>query len=301
MTVSGLDFRNPVGAETFNCFKRVCIFERNTNESSSSDPCPKVQNAAIKKVMKPNYNVLQQEENSSGSETEPTVYSMVASNPKPWNPPSGLKFPCPMADHKHEVSTCADFFALSPLDRWEKIDKGRMCFSCLKPKTICRSRKCTNYRNVPEVLKCTGCASWAESKRLAPFSIFFCKRKEHGESRALVVELKRELEKYLGKLGTTIVDSKIQFAVNFMFQNTDIKESSQGVMESGQGVKIFLPVPTFDSESGLQVVCQEENVCSEISESSIFLMQNLRIGNSDCLTFFDSRANAHRVFGRRRF
>ena len=31
MTVSGLDFRNPVGAETFNCFKRVCVIERNTN------------------------------------------------------------------------------------------------------------------------------------------------------------------------------------------------------------------------------------------------------------------------------
>ena len=39
--VSGLDFRNPVGTETFNCFKRVCIVERNTNESSRSDPSPK--------------------------------------------------------------------------------------------------------------------------------------------------------------------------------------------------------------------------------------------------------------------
>ena len=27
MTVSGLDFRNPVGAETFNCFKKVCVIE----------------------------------------------------------------------------------------------------------------------------------------------------------------------------------------------------------------------------------------------------------------------------------
>ena len=31
MTVSGLDFRNPVGVETFNCFKKVCVIERNTN------------------------------------------------------------------------------------------------------------------------------------------------------------------------------------------------------------------------------------------------------------------------------
>ena len=38
-------------------------------------------------------------------------------------------------------------------------------------------------------------------------------------------------------------------------------------------------------------------MCSESSENSIYLMQNLRIGNSDCLTFFDSGANAHLVNG----
>ena len=27
MTVAGIDFSNPVGLETFNCFKRVCIIE----------------------------------------------------------------------------------------------------------------------------------------------------------------------------------------------------------------------------------------------------------------------------------
>ena len=38
MMVAGLDFRNPVGLETFNCFKRVCTVEQNTNESSRSEP-----------------------------------------------------------------------------------------------------------------------------------------------------------------------------------------------------------------------------------------------------------------------
>ena len=38
MTVACLDFKNPVGIETFNCFKKVCIIERNTNESSRSEP-----------------------------------------------------------------------------------------------------------------------------------------------------------------------------------------------------------------------------------------------------------------------
>ena len=42
----------------------------------------------------------------------------------------------------------------------------------MKPKSICKSIKYTSYGNVPKVLKCTVCASWAESKGLAPFSTF---------------------------------------------------------------------------------------------------------------------------------
>ena len=132
MTIAVLDFKNPVSIETFNCFKRVCIIERNTTESSRSDPVQKeVQCTAVKNVIKLTYKVHQQEGDSSGSETEATIHAMSGPVPKLWNPPPGLKFPCPMTNHKHEVSTCAEFFRLSPLDRWEKIEKDRMCFSCL--------------------------------------------------------------------------------------------------------------------------------------------------------------------------
>ena len=146
-----------------------------------------------------------------------------------------------------------------------------------------------NVASNPEVLKCAICASWAVSKGLTPFSIFFCKLKEHGDSRAPLAELKKELEKYFGKLETTIVDSNIRFAVNFMFQNLGIKDSLENFLESCHGINILPSAPTIDSETGLQVLCQEENICSESSESSIYLMQ---IEKSDCLTFIHSRANA---------
>ena len=116
------------------------------------------------------------EDENSGSDTEGTVHAVAGPPPKPWNPPAGLKFPCPSGSHKQEVSTCAEFFNLSPLDRWEKIERGRMCYSGFKPKTICKDRKCNHVSSVPEVLKCTICASWAESKGLASFSIFFANR-----------------------------------------------------------------------------------------------------------------------------
>ena len=121
---------------------------------------------------------------------------------------------------------------------------------------------------------------------------FFCKQKQNRDSRALLADLKKELDNYIGKLGTTVVDSKIQFSVNFLFKNT-IRAGPESSCESVHGARILPPAPTFDSEIGVQVSYQDKNVCLESSESFIHLMQNLRIGNSNCLTFFDSGANAH--------
>ena len=135
------------------------------------------------------------------------------------------------------------------------------------------------------------------NKGLAPFSIFFCQRKDHGDSRAPPSELKSTLGKYIGKLGTGIADSNIQFAMNFMYQTNVIMEGPEKSVESGHGMKIFPPAPVIDSETGPRVLCEEEDICSESSESSIYLMQNLRVVDSNCLTFFDSEANAHLIDG----
>ena len=82
-------------------------------------------------------------------------------------------------------------------------------------KNVCRGRKCDFIDSTPEILKCAICAAWAESKGLAPFSIFFYKNKNHSSSRASLSSLKAKLEKYIGKLGTTVVDTKIRFSINY--------------------------------------------------------------------------------------
>ena len=85
---------------------------------------------------------------------------------------------------------------------------------------------------------------------MAPFSIFFCKRKEHGVSELKLSKLKNTLEKYIGKLGTTIADSNIQFAVNFVYQTNIRIDSPEKSFDSSHGMKIFPPVPAIDSETG---------------------------------------------------
>ena len=164
----------------------------------------------------------------------------------------------------------------------------------MKPRSVCKTKKCSNVSNVPDILKCPISASWAVSKGLALFSIFFYKQKQHGDSRVLLTDLKRELKNYIGNLGTTVVDSKIQFSVNFMFKKTRRVEPGSS-NDFTKRVGTLSAAPTFDSKTGAQVSPLDKNVCPESSENSINLMQNLRIGN--CLTFFDSGANSHLIDG----
>ena len=187
-------------------------------------------------------------------------------------------------NHEHEVSQCLDFFKLSPDERWKNVGKSRLCYTCLKPLLLCKEKCCLFNDRVPEVLKCALCVPWAELKGMAPFSVFFFRKKNHGDSRASLNILKAALEKYIGKLETSIIDSSIQFSVNFMQEKFSIMESDI-ITGSAHGTKVFPQAPIIDSETGYRVMCEDEDICTESAESSIYLMQNLRVGDSNCLTF----------------
>ena len=87
MTMSGLDFKNPVGIETFNCFKRICVIERNTCESSRTDPAQVDSlSTGTKKTTKSSHKVQIQERDYSDTESEVEIHA--TRNPtlrKPWN------------------------------------------------------------------------------------------------------------------------------------------------------------------------------------------------------------------------
>ena len=119
-------------------------------------------------------------------------------------------------------------------------------------------------------------AAWAESKGLAPFSIFFCKNKNPNSSRAPLSNLKTELEKYIGKLGTTVVDTKIKFSVNY-FKKTQ-KSRARRCRANNQ--RNLDDAPTFNSQTGDQVIVQSKAVDPEISENSSYILQNIRLGKS---------------------
>ena len=82
-----------------------------------------------------------------------------------------------------------------------------------------------------------------------------------------------------------------------MFKVNTTLEDMENSEGSGHGVKFFPQAPIIDSETGHRVLCEDEDICPESPESTIYLMQNLRVGDSNCLTFFYSGANTHLIDG----
>ena len=84
---------------------------------------------------------------------------------------------------------------MRPFTRWEKINNHCICYLCLQPKYVCKSRVCTVGSKVPGKLVCHGCAKVAKKKGWSPLSILFCKRKAYADSRVDYKELRKVLEK----------------------------------------------------------------------------------------------------------
>ena len=62
-----------------------------------------------------------------------------------------------------------------------------------------------------------------------------------------MAELKNALEKYIVKLDTTIADSNIQFAVDFMYQTNIIVDDLEKSSDTSHNMRIFPPAPAIYS------------------------------------------------------
>ena len=107
--------------------------------------------------------------------------------------------------------------------------------------------------------------------------------------------MKAELEKSIGKLGTTVVDSKIKFSVNYVKKTR--RPRTRKPRESNQTKIMLEEAPTFNSQTGAQMIIMPEAVDPEISENSIYILQNIKLGSSERLVFFDTGANSHLIDG----
>ena len=157
---------------------------------------------------------------------------------------------------------------------------------------MCTTRKCKFEEKIPETLKCQGCAPWAHSNNLAPFLILFCRNKDHAQLRAPFSDMKKDLEKYIGKLGTAVVDSSIKFAANYTYQVFSLNPGGAALGWVQEDFK-DKPAPSINSETGETVGVPTRLIVPEVLEHSCYLMQTKKIRGSDVLVFFDRGANIH--------
>ena len=253
----------------------MCKIERNTNESFRDEPETKrrgqvVDNvgqrspwsapvSAAKKTPRSSHKVQIEKRDSSDSESESSAYASFNRGVKPWSPSPTMRFPCALKDHEHEVSQCPKFFKMTPFTRRRAVARSRVCYTCLRPRLVCTEKLCSFNKKIPDVLKCQICASWAESKGLATLNVLFCPKRSHGDARAPLNELRSALEKYIGKLETSIVDSGINLSVSFMQERPSVIEADISA-GSAHGSKVFPHAPVIYSETGYRVECEDEDI-----------------------------------------
>ena len=109
--------------------------------------------------------------------------------------------------------------------------------------------------------------------------------------------MKKDLERYIGKLGTTVVDASINFAANYTFQIFSLNPGAANALGWVQEDFKDKPAPTVDSHTGDIISVGKESIVPEVLEHSCYLMQTIKIGESKVLVFFDRGANIHIIDG----
>ena len=109
--------------------------------------------------------------------------------------------------------------------------------------------------------------------------------------------MKKDLEKYIGKLGTIVVDSSIKFPANYTCQVFLLNPGGTNALGWVQEDFRDKPAPSIDSETGEVIKIPPEAIIPEVLEHSCYLMQTIKIGDSEVLVFFDHGANIHIIDG----
>ena len=92
------------------------------------------------------------------------------------------------------------------------------------------------------------------------------------------------------------MDSSVRFAENYTYQ---VFSMGPGANAVGWDQKKFedKPSSSVDSETGRISTVNPEKIIPEVSEHSCYLMQTIKIRNSEALIFFDRGANIHIIDG----
>ena len=209
----------------------------------------------------------------------------------------GLKSPCPIQKHTHELGSCSKFFSMTAKERLKACVK-RLCFCCMGPWNKC-SKKCERSAKIPKELICPECQASGTYKN--PMNILLCTREDH--TKPLPKDILKQLNDWFPKFN---VKNTIDLSANLLIANfmpachkcgqEDICSCNMPTKSSE--VDPYAKIPIIDTKTGEDIIVDEKDIIREKTEAVTFIMQWLRIRGRDFLTFFDPGASQHVINGK---
>ena len=132
MTRRNLNWRNPLGQDTYECFRYICTMEKNMLEaardnggfSTPQSLLPPANTGVIPSKSKSKGVFTNFDQPDPDSDDEQDTGTHTAAGHSDWiKPGSGYKFPCPLQNHNHETAACTEFLTLTPKDCWIKFPR----------------------------------------------------------------------------------------------------------------------------------------------------------------------------------
>ena len=211
-----------------------------------------------------------------------------------WADPK-FKNPCPMQDHKHEVQECTEFFTKSPYER-QDLAKGKMCLTCFGIKEKCNgsgAETCSNL-NAAKTILCDGCLTFRKEKniRTSGFNVFFCIKREHNKfTNEQMMEM---LKKYAPKVAPEKFTKNVVMSIKSVHRATMQASSHQSKTRPPSE---HTHEVVYDSSSGERSLLDKSVLPQPPNSPAVYIMQWIRIGDSNCLCFFDTGANINMIDG----
>ena len=240
---------------------------------------------------------------SGSARAKPQQDSGKNQNSQRSSPGKKLKFPCPLYPankHDHELGQCKLFFGMKPWSRRQKV-KGKVCFNCCRSDENCSKDGCK--RKIPDMLVCTECKDYAESKGSTPCNVLFCTFKAH--QKPTNDDLSKCLQKYLHKFNPKETASTISMAalIHLSAHASTCKDHQSGDCTCKVKSKSSKPdpdekIPTMDSNTGERIDVADELIIPESKDDAVYCMQLLHLGGQQVLTFYDRGANINLIDGK---
>lgn len=266
------------------------------NESQPSKPKPKV-NSAIQESSPAHISAATNTLNSSKNSQPVKNTGAKPKNTK--NPGKSLaklsRWSCIVEGHeKHELGNCQKFFQ-STVKQRRRLCRWQGCWTCLARRDHngdCKRGECARLKEIPVALICQDCAV-ADRGGRPPLNVLMCGLDSHTKpSQHLVGEA---LEKWIPGFKVSSLSSPLVVGLSNVLA---VPRDAVPPKSKSSAPSFRTPTIVYDTRDGsVRPTSQVDSILLPSKEDSCFIMQQLRIGGEDVLTFFDSGANVNLVEG----